>query len=246
MATPPISAAALLDAWEQGSDQPPVVQALVLLAAAQPDSAPAALRALPIGRRDSALLALRESLFAGRVDALTACPRCAAPLDLIFDVADIRLPVPATLPEPVTVAVGPYRVTARLPDSNDLAAAAGASSTEAARALLLARCVVRAQHDGVDLPPADLPAQVAAALEAALAAADPQADVQLDLTCAACDHHWQAAFDIGRFLWAEIHAWAGRLLRDVHTLASAYGWSEPAILALSPRRRQHYLELVSG
>ncbi len=245
MAVESPSAAALLAAWEQGSDQPPTVQALVLLAAAQPDLAPATLRALPIGRRDSALLALRTRLFAGRVDALTACPRCAAPLDLIFDVADIQVP-PVGAPEPVTVEYGPYAVTVRLPDSSDLAALAGASSAEAARALLLTRCVLRAQRDGVDLPPAALPAQVADALEAALAAADPQADVQLDLTCAACDHHWQAAFDIVRFLWAEIHAWAGRLLRDVHTLASAYGWSEEAILALSPRRRQHYLELVSG
>jgi hypothetical protein len=33
-------------------------------------------------------------------------------------------------------------------------------------------------------------------------------------------------------------------LRDVHELASAYGWRESEILALSPQRRQAYLELV--
>ena len=39
--------------------------------------------------------------------------------------------------------------------------------------------------------------------------------------------------------------WAGRMLLDIHALARAYGWSESDILALPPRRRQAYLELVA-
>jgi hypothetical protein len=35
------------------------------------------------------------------------------------------------------------------------------------------------------------------------------------------------------------------LLAEVHVLAGAYGWSEDAILALSPSRRQHYIALVA-
>jgi hypothetical protein len=31
----------------------------------------------------------------------------------------------------------------------------------------------------------------------------------------------------------------------VHSLASAYGWSEAEIVRMSPMRRQRYLELVS-
>jgi hypothetical protein len=31
---------------------------------------------------------------------------------------------------------------------------------------------------------------------------------------------------------------------DVHTLASAYGWSESEILSLNPARREFYLEMV--
>ncbi len=37
---------------------------------------------------------------------------------------------------------------------------------------------------------------------------------------------------------------AERLLREVHTLARAYGWSEGAILELGSARRERYLELV--
>ncbi len=46
-------------------------------------------------------------------------------------------------------------------------------------------------------------------------------------------------------LWSEVESWAWRTLFDVHVLASAYGWSEAAVLALGPRR-DLYLELVKG
>ena len=81
------------------------------------------------------------------------------------------------------------------------------------------------------------------ALADSMAAADPQANIDIGMTCAGCDHHWACAFDIASFLWREIDAWARRTLRDVHTLARAYAWSEQDILALSPTRRQVYLEL---
>ena len=74
--------------------------------------------------------------------------------------------------------------------------------------------------------------------------ADPQADLQLDLSCDACGHQWQAPFDIVAFLWTELNAWAQRRLSEIHVLAKAYGWTEPEVLALSPWRRQVYLNMV--
>jgi hypothetical protein len=53
-----------------------------------------------------------------------------------------------------------------------------------------------------------------------------------------------ADLDIGRFLWFEVRNAAQRLLREVHELAYAYGWSESAILAMSFHRRQNYLAMV--
>ena len=52
--------------------------------------------------------------------------------------------------------------------------------------------------------------------------------------------------DIAGFFWAELDAWARRLLREIHTLARFYGWSEAEILALSPLRRRCYLEMVQA
>jgi hypothetical protein len=48
------------------------------------------------------------------------------------------------------------------------------------------------------------------------------------------------------YFWSEINAWAYRLLGEVHSLASAYGWREEDILAMSPWRRHVYLEMVGG
>ena len=77
-----------------------------------------------------------------------------------------------------------------------------------------------------------------------MSARDPQAEVLLDLTCPACGASWQTVFDIAAYFWAELTAEAKRLLREVDALARAYGWREVDILALSPGRRQAYLELV--
>ncbi len=52
-------------------------------------------------------------------------------------------------------------------------------------------------------------------------------------------------FDVVSFFWSEICVQAKRLLREVHTLARAYGWREADILNMSTARRQFYLEMVT-
>ena len=91
-----------------------------------------------------------------------------------------------------------------------------------------------------------LPRELQDGIALAMAQADPQADLQLALRCPDCGHEWQPPFDIARFLWQELHGWALHLLREVDTLAQAYHWAEADILAMSPRRRQAYLELCAS
>jgi len=64
------------------------------------------------------------------------------------------------------------------------------------------------------------------------------------LTCPACGHAFRVSFDIVSYFWSEVEDWAHRVLVDIHTLAAAYGWSERQILALSPMRRQLYVDMV--
>jgi hypothetical protein len=238
-----LSATELLDLWERGLRQPPARRALALLEAAQPDLRPSEIAALPIGRRDAHLLELRELLLGGDLTVVIGCPACGEQLDSTFRTVDLR--AEATAVEPAQgLEVDGYRVAFRLPASDDLIALSRATDRAAARRMLLDRCVLEAERNGERTDAASLPEHVVAAVAARMAAADPQADVELALSCPACEHAWHAAFDVAGFFWQEIHAWAKSTLRSVHALARTYGWRETDVLALSPTRRQIYLELA--
>lgn len=250
-----LSASELLAVWEQGLAQEPVQRALALLAAASPEISFEALAQLSLGQRDACLLTLREWTFGPHLASLATCPGCSERLELTFEVADLRATPPSLLPrsegegglgaETLSLSIAGYEVRFRLPNSLDLAAIAGYGDAAAGRQVLLERCLLATQRNGQETTADQLPAEVVEAVVTQMGQADPQADVQLALTCPACGHQWQAAFDIVSFFWSEISVWAYRLLYEVHTLALAYGWREADILALSPWRRQFYLEMVS-
>jgi hypothetical protein len=73
---------------------------------------------------------------------------------------------------------------------------------------------------------------------------DPQANVEINLICPSCGSNWQKVFDIATFFCREIDIWALRTLREVHILASAYGWSEKEIVGMSQWKRELYMEMV--
>jgi hypothetical protein len=79
-----------------------------------------------------------------------------------------------------------------------------------------------------------------------LARADPLAETRLALRCPVCESQWEENLDIVSFLWREIEARARRLLFEIHTLASAYGWAEADILSLSEHRRALYFEMAQS
>jgi len=241
----PLSAAELLEAFEQGQALPPAHRALALLAAACPETGPEVLARLSIGRRDALLMTLREWTFGPQLELQAACPGCATRLEAGVRLEELRLPE-VECPEALSLAEGEYRVRFRLPDSLDLVAIAGCGSAAAGRELLLERCVLSAERAREPVATGGLPEEVRAAVARAMGDADPQADTRLALSCPSCGQPWEAIFDVAWFFWSELQAWAWRTLRQVHTLASAYGWSEAEILALSPWRRQCYLDMVGA
>ncbi len=243
----PLSAVELLGTWERAVGQAAVERALTLLAAACPDKSHDALATLSIGRRDAMLLTLREQIFGTRLACLTTCPKCSERLEMTFDVSDIRVAEDCERGRSFRVTTGEYEVECRLPNSLDLSALPGSEIKNRTNGQqLLERCLLSVRQSGREIACGALPESVIRTVEDRIAGADAQADVQVDLRCPVCREQWLAAFDIASFSWAEIDGWARRLLRDVHTLASAYGWSEGKILALSPWRRQYYLEMLRG
>jgi hypothetical protein len=242
----PLSAAQLLDAWERGRAKSLPERALLLLAAACPLTPAEELGRLRIGQRDARLLTLREWTFGSCLVGLANCPDCGERVEAAFDAADIRAAAESETAEVLALGVADHAVRFRLPSSLDLLAVAASQDLETARRTLFERCLVAALRRDEPVAAAELPTEVVQAVMAGMAAADPQADVQLALSCPACGRQWLMAFDIVAFFWSEVQTWAQRILREVHVLATAYGWREADILALSPQRRQIYLDMVSG
>jgi uncharacterized protein (UPF0212 family) len=242
----PLSARDILSVWERGESRHPVDRALTILAAACRDRAWEEMAALSIGERDGLLLTSREQTFGPTLSSYADCPRCGERLEFVLAIADILVSSGASdLKKEFELAVDDVRLRFRLPNSFDLAAIASCDSTEAARRLLCERCLIAATRNAEALAAQDLDERMRTELAERMSACDPQAEVLLDMTCPACNHRWQAIFDIAIFFWAELQAQAKRLLREVHILARAYGWREADILAMSATRRQFYLEIVT-
>ena len=219
---------ALLSAWESGYGRPGPDRAVALAAAAS-GLPPDYVADLPLGACDRLLLELREQCFGARLDGLARCPRCDTELDVGMDVDELRTD---DADGQRTVEMAGRTVTLRSLTSRDIGSCGGD------RDRLLARCLV-----GEPAPPA---AEVLDAVEARLDALDPQAARTIDLDCPSCRVSWAASVDVTEFVWTEVDRFARRLLHDIHTLATAYGWREADVLAISPARRRFYLQACTS
>jgi hypothetical protein len=223
-----------LDLWERAQPLGPIERAVELAAAAAPAAARDDVAALPLGRRDARLLALRDTA----LEATAGCPACGETVEFSPDAAQLLEVQPAPV---VPLETDGFTVRWRPPDSRDALAAAAAPGPAAAHRILLERCVLAAGGPAGPTDATELPAAVCDALDAAMAAADPLAEILIDLACPACATAFGADLDVASFVWAELDAAAHELLGEVDELARAYGWSEPEVLALSDRRRAAYL-----
>jgi hypothetical protein len=233
-----LSASEILDVWERGRGSTLPRRAVELLAAG---GHPAPPQSVSVGERDELLVRLRELMFGPSLSAVSSCPSCAALVEVEIDAADLREERGGSRDEVLELELEGGRVAFRLPTAGDLVAVGGTVDVEEGRALLLERCML----EGELAAELDRPA-VEAAVSARMAEGEPGAWIELALACPGCGREWSAPFDIVSFLCAELDACARRLVREVHALACAYGWSESDVLALSAERRDAYLELASG
>ena len=246
-----LSEAEILKIWEIGMTQHPVDRALTILRLVFPDHSHRELASLSIGQRDRYLLSVHEQTFGDHLDGYTDCPQCSERLEFTCSTQDLQLSPnlqeisPNLQENTLTILLGSLEMHYRLPNSQDLAMLVSSNSLETAYELLVDQCLLKAKRADVEITTDELTIEEKDHLAEAIAQADPQAEILLDFSCPACRNSWQELFDIVSFLWAEISSQAQRLLREVHLLALAYGWSEREILALSPTRRRVYLELAS-
>jgi hypothetical protein len=238
------AAPSLLRAWEDGCDASPGERGLLLLRLANPAVPDERLAELSVGERDSLLLDLWERLFGPDAPALADCPACGETVEFAVPLDAIRVPPPPGRPERFMLNRDGHEMAYRLPRAGDLAALGARGdidSPESAGRALAEQCLLH----GPALNDA-LGQALEAAIAASVAEADPQAVITLDVECPSCAERWQAPFDILEFLWRRLDWSARGLLREVHVLASQYGWSEREIVALTPARRRHYIEVIEG
>jgi hypothetical protein len=231
--------------WETGAARHPIDRALLVLAAAGAREAGAEPERLALGERDALLLTARAATLGDRLEATERCPECGELAELALSCRALADSAPPA-PERWTLDHDGTRLTLQPLDSVAAAAAAACGDAEAAAAVLLERAVVEAERDGRPLDMATLSADLAEAVSTSLAATDARAELLLDLSCPVCRARWQRVLDVAGFVWEELAVRGERLLGEVHRLASAYGWSEDQILALSDARRAAYVEMVGA
>ena len=229
-----------LTLWEDGHRLHPLDRGLLAICASLSDEErqvctdPVA--DWPLGRRNRALAQLRTLYFGPRMQGWMACEECGETLEF-----EVNCHAMTDMPESPSGELITFQgSTFRVPTSRDLAAIAAEPDSERASLRLLQKCEIeRGAND-----PASWSADKISAVAAEMALADPLAEIMLGFECPSCKHTSQEMLDLPTFFWAEFESRATRLLLEIHMLASAYGWAESAILAMSDVRRAAYLQMV--
>jgi hypothetical protein len=197
---------------------------------------PAAAR-VTLGAHHRRLLALHRDLVGTPLEAVVTCRVCGVDSEFPVPaqaVLDLPAPPPGTV---VTVDVAGAPDSFRLPTVEDLDATRGFAYDEAVQSM--------AQRTHVGGPSRRLGSEELARLAEAWEAADPAGDVTVDLDCVGCGARLTASVDPAAFVARDLDRLLDRLVHQVHALASTYGWTEDAILALPESRRRRYLELIA-
>ncbi len=194
-------------------------------------------RKLLVGDRDYLILQLRRLSLGDEVAAVLTCPACSAPMDVSFRVSEVPVEGQSQKTLSHTMPAAERLIRFRLPTGGDQEDLLGANPEEAAEELL-DRCILDAGGQA-------LSEQERAAVVDEMERVAPRVELELDMTCPECSHSFVAPFDTTAFFFDEMKVNSKQLLREVHTLAFYYHWSESEILRLQRARRREYLALLS-
>jgi hypothetical protein len=195
-----------------------------------------------LGERNRALIAIRTALFGRDWPLRSECPVCGSGCEFVIDGGALagELDLMAVPGRGGVVELQGREVVLRALTADDLYAVAGQDDVAGAIRALAARCLP------ADVGAGELTGEELDLLGRRIEALDPAAMISFALDCPDCGHRWTAPIDLAEALWMEVQRSAERLLTDIDALAKAYGWSEDAVVSLSPVRRAAYLQLVAA
>jgi hypothetical protein len=194
------------------------------------------LAAMPLAERNATLLRLHALTFGPTVEGFAVCAECGEQLEFAMDAEDMARTLRAA--EPETWVEADRQMGMRPANSSDLAASMEAASEDDAQALLLARTLGVEDTDLVRAKRTDWVDR--------FERLNASAEIRCVLPCAHCGARAALDFDVAGFVWREIQVAARRLMAEIHRLASAYGWSEKAVVRMSAARRAAYLEMLNA
>jgi hypothetical protein len=232
----PFGAAADLDLDLANPDRPLLVTGLLAQCAGHGDAE--FWWSQPVGSRTAALLRLLGATDASAQElGFSARCSCGEPFEF-------ALPLAALLDRPQDGACieapleGGRHVRLRRPTGEDLRRWRDmqAGSRDQAMQTMLDGLLLAGEARAEDLPQ----------LARALAECDPLVAFSVLCPCPACGADNEVPIDLEAVALARLERHRRALLREVHALASRYGWSEAEILALPPARRAQYRALIEA
>lgn len=199
---------------------------------------PGMARELAVCDRDRLLAAIYREYFGDQVEGTSACRNCGESFEVSFSLRGLlagleRGGAPnATGPD----ADGIYTLKDgrrfRLPTTGDQQSVFGLEGA-AGTAALLKRCVLTGDpEDNPDI------------LTGAMAAAGPVLDVDVEAKCPDCGTSQSVRFDLQRHLLRSLAHEKRFLVREVHLIATVYGWGHGEILGLSRQERRAFAGLI--
>lgn len=208
--------------------------ALVLLARVASVSDGRAPERLAASDRDRLLACVYRRTWGDAIRSTLTCRACAARFDLGFSLRALQehLDANGAHADP-----GADREFAE-PGGERIVVPCAVDELAAARHATPVEALARAASDSGT-------ASVAAIAER-LEALAPILDLELLAACAECGHEQAIEFDLQSFLLARLLNERALLTRDIHVLASTYGWSFAEILALPRTQRQAQVAMIEA
>ena len=240
-----LTPSALLELWDKCVPAVLPQRARTILRASYPEVRAEELDAMAIGAWNRALLRFRAAQFGTELQVFDRCPHCQGDVEFAIETSAL-LPGSDSPPAEGRFSSGDWTVRFRLLTGGDWLQSFNSEGTEAIEAgkRLLGRAILQVHRGTDDAAPGEMPDAAWEALAQALAQADSASEIVFHLRCPSCGERWESPLEPADFVWREVNAACRRLLRQIHVVASAYGWSESEILELSHERRASYFHLI--
>jgi hypothetical protein len=212
----------------------------LLVNAAGSNVSPDQVKGLTIGDCDRIFAALYLTYFGEQIESNLTCQICGESYEFRFALPQLLATLDALEAEQVSgpdeagVYTLPDGRRFRLPTAGDRETVIGLDSARAMQ-VLLKSCVVEGD-----------PFQDAEMLQTAMEAVGAGLDVDLDAPCAHCGAPQTVQFDMQTFLLRALAFEKRYLTREVHRIASTYGWGFKEILALPREDRRTFVRLIEA